>query len=657
MDQILWQSKSSELESSHIQKFLNHLALKKNLHFDDYEALWQWSVESGDAFWEILFHYFPLKYEGQYQSVTDGAPMPYTRWFEGVKLNYAEHILSGAADDQSAIIAYAEGEEPLTMDYGTLRRQVASFQTFLKSQGVGEGDRVVAYTTNTPHAIVACLATLSLGAIWSSCSPDFGLDSVVERFEQIQPKVMIAVEGYRYNGKPFDKREVIQRIAQRLPSLQKLVQIPYLEQPFSPLIHHAVAWEQTLSGPFEPLHFTRVPFDHPIWILYSSGTTGKPKAITHRHGGMLLEHFKYLAFHNDVREGEKFFWFSTAGWMMWNFALSSLLLKATLVLYEGSPSYPDLQVLWKMASACDIQHFGTSAPFVVACMKNQVKPNQHLTFSSLRSIGSTGSPLPAEGYAYLYNHVASDLWLCSMSGGTDVCTAFVGGTLLKPVEIGKIQARTLGCSLYAYNDRGESVEGELGEMVVTQPMPCMPLCFWGDLSFEKYKEAYFEYFPNLWRHGDWITLDNKGMLIIHGRSDATLNRQGVRIGTGEIYAALHKIPEIEDGLIINLELEGGRHFMPLFVKMKEGLLLHRELELGIKALLKRDCSPRHVPDAIFQIPDIPSTLSGKKMEAPVKKILMNFNPQKSYSPDAMRNPESMDYFLHHKEDILNAISK
>ncbi len=656
MEESIGTPQTSTLETSHIQNFLNYLDKEKNLKFDNYEALWQWSVNSGDEFWEVLLHYFPLQYDGSYSQITNGEPMPYTRWFEGIRLNYAEHILGGAPDHQPALIAYTESHPPLEVSYGMLRKQVAQFQSFLRAEGVGEGDRVVAFVTNTPHAIIGCLATLSLGAIWSSCSPDFGVDSVVERFEQIKPKVMIAVDGYKYNGKVFDKRDVVISISEKLPTLQKLVIVPFLgEEPFA-LDGTSLLWEDALANQPEKLNFVRVPFDHPIWILYSSGTTGKPKAITHRHGGMLLEHFKYLAFHNDVRVGERFFWFSTAGWMMWNFALSSLLLDATLVIYEGSPSYPDLQALWKMASEAEIQHFGTSAPFVVACMKNNLKPNQYFTFPSLRSIGSTGSPLPSDGYSYLYNHVSSDLWLCSMSGGTDVCTAFVGGTLLKPVVLGKIQARALGCSLFSYNDKGEPVEEELGEMVVTQPMPCMPIYFWNDFSYEKYKEAYFEHFPHIWRHGDWITLDKNGMLIIHGRSDATLNRQGVRIGTGEIYAALNKIPEIEDALILNLELAGGKHFMPLFVKLKAGLLLHRELELSIQSLLKKDYSPRHVPDAIFQVSDIPYTISGKKMEAPVKKILMNFEQAQSYSPDAMKNPEAMEYFLKNKEALLATIA-
>ena len=501
------------------------------------------------------------------------------------------------------------------------------------------------------------MATLSLGAIWSSCSPDFGAESVIERFQQIQPKVLIAVDGYTYNGKTHNKTSIVNQIVSELPSLNQVVMIPFLKEcNKNDYPQNSVKWEQCVAHSGK-LNFVRVPFDHPIWILYSSGTTGKPKAITHKHGGMLLEHLKYMAFHNDVHEGEKYFWYSTTGWMMWNFALSSMLMNATLVLYEGSPTYPDINILWEYTQNAKINHFGTSAPYLVACMKRNIRPNVTYDLTKLRSIGSTGSPLPSEAFAYVYYSIGDKIWLTSMSGGTDVCTAFVGGCILKPVVQGKIQGRALGCSLYAYDEKGNVITNDLGELVVTKPMPCMPVYFWGDENFKRYKQSYFEDFPGVWRHGDWITIDDKGMVVISGRSDATLNRQGVRIGTSEIYSSLNKIPEIEDALIVNIEFDNGKHFMPLFVKLKESLVMNVEIKEAIRFQLKSDYSPRHVPDEIFEVEDIPHTISGKKMESPVKKILMGFSPEKAYSADAMRNPESMNYFIENRNLILHSFIK
>ncbi len=653
-EEILWQADDETIKKSHLFKYKNYINTITKQNLETYEELWKWSVDESDDFWSSLIDYFNVYHDGSYRKVTNGKDMPYTKWFEGLRLNYAEHILGRADDNQIAIIAKSEIHEDIIIRYGALRERVAAFQQYLRSVGVKEGDRVVAFITNTPHAVVACLATLSLGAIWSSCSPDFGAESVIERFQQIQPKVLIAVDGYTYNGKIHNKISVVNQIVSALPSLNQVVIVPFLKENNSsdyPL--NSAIWENCVEKTGK-LSFVRVPFDHPIWILYSSGTTGQPKAITHRHGGMLLEHLKYMAFHNDVHEGERYFWYSTTGWMMWNFALSSMLMNATLVLYEGSPTYPDMNILWEYTQNAKINHFGTSAPYLVACMKRNIRPSAHFDLSGLRSIGSTGSPLPAEAFTYVYNSIGTDIWLSSMSGGTDVCTAFVGGCIMKPIVLGKIQSRGLGCSLYAFNEAGNPIENDLGELVVTKPMPCMPVYFWGDEDFKRYKQSYFDDYHGVWRHGDWITIDDKGMVIISGRSDATLNRQGVRIGTSEIYSSLNKIPEIEDALIVNIEFENGKHFMPLFVKLKDSLVMNIEIKEAIRFQLKTDYSPRHVPDEIFEVADIPHTISGKKMEAPVKKILMGFTPEKAYAADAMRNPESMNFFIENKNLILNS---
>lgn len=650
---LLWRPSDASVERAHLTHYRLWLQKEKGLSFADYQALWAWSVEAPAAFWESIWQYFQITSQTPYIEVLSDDPMPDARWFEGSELNYAEHIFKSYNETHPALIFQSE-RHPLTeISWAALQSQVAALSAYLRSLGVRAGDRVVAYLPNIPEATVAFLATCTLGAVWSSCSPDFGVSSVLDRFQQIEPKIFIAVDGYQYNGKVFDKMEAVRQLCSQLPSLEKVILISYLQPDVDIAgVPNSINWSEVVENQEAVLIFEAVPFDHPIWVLYSSGTTGLPKAITHSHGGVLLEHYKYLAFHNDVHPGERFFWFSTTGWMMWNFVQASLLLGATAVLYDGSPGYPNLEVLWQFTAAARIHHFGTSAPFLVACMKAGLNPGKQFNISHLYSIGSTGSPLPPEAFDWVYQNVKSDIWLCSMSGGTDVCTAFVGGNPLEPVYEGEIQCRALGCALYAYDEMGNAITDEVGEMVITKPMPSMPIYFWNDANKQKYLDSYFDLFTGVWRHGDWVRVTSRGTLVIYGRSDATLNRQGVRIGTSEIYNALDKVKEIKDSLIVNLELEGGRHYMPLFVVLDEGTILNHDLKNKINQTLKTAYSPRHVPDEIFEVPDIPYTISGKKMEAPVKKILLGFPIGRAANQDSMRNPDALQFFIAFRQNNM-----
>jgi len=641
---LLWQPSQQQIESSNLFQFIKWLKVEKGLHFDDYEALWNWSVEQTDDFWKSICTYFDVQFHHSYSEVLSSEEMPFCKWMEGATLNYAEHFFRNYSETSPAIIFKSEHIDSQHISWKTLKSQVGALQQFLKSKGVQKGDRVVGYLPNIPQASVSMLATVGMGAVWSSCSPDFGTQSVIERFKQIEPKVLIAVDGYQYGGKCFDKTAVVKELMAQIESIEHLILIPYSAVPSENYPHQTILWDVALQQTQQEPFFEAVPFGHPIWILFSSGTTGAPKAITHGHGGMLLEHLKYLTFHNDVRRGEKFFWFSTTGWMMWNYVHASALVGATIVQYDGSPGYPDISVLWNYAEEIGLEHFGTSAPFIIACMKEGLQPKA-MDLSRLRSISSTGSPLPPEAFNYVFDSIKSDVWLASMSGGTDVCTAFVGGNPMLAVYEGEIQCRALGCALMAYNESGEPVWDEVGEMVIEKPMPCMPVFFWNDDNREKYLESYFTHFAGKWRHGDWVKITPRNGLVIFGRSDATLNRQGVRIGTAEIYRAVDSIPSIKDSLIVNLEKEDGTDIMPLFVVMKEGYELDDALKTQLRQTIRSQYSPRHVPDIFIEVEDIPYTISGKKMEMPVKKILMGVVLEKAANQGAMRNPESLKAFV------------
>ena len=641
--QPLWHPTQKFIEESRLHAFRRWLS-EKGLHFDGYESLWQWSVDNPVDFWQAIWEYFQVIDHAQTTEVMSGT-MPDAKWFTGSALNYAEHVFRNATDAYPAILFCSE-RHPLTeISWTKVAHQVSCLQRYLSSIGIGTGDRIAAYVPNIPEATYGFLAAASLGAIWSSCSPDFGAESVIDRFQQIEPSVLICVDGYQYGGKQFNKVPVVTEIVARIPSITHVILIPYLDEHISPeVIPGAELWKTTCKGEGGKLEFKAIPFDHPLWVLYSSGTTGVPKAITHGHGGMLLEHLKYHAFHNDVHPGECFFWFSTTGWMMWNFVQAALLHGATIVLYDGSPGYPDLDVLWRLAQDAGLHHFGTSAPFLIACMKEDSNPGSKFDLSRLRSVSSTGAPLPPEAFDWVYSNVKHHIWLCSMSGGTDVCTAFVGGCPEKPVMRGEIQCRALGCGLHSFNEQGQPVIDEVGEMVITTPMPCMPVFFWNDPNKKKYRNSYFATYPRVWRHGDWVRITKAGGLVISGRSDTTLNRQGVRIGTAEIYRALDGLAEIEDALIVHLDQQ-GKDYMPLFVVLKKGTSFTPDLQRRIKETLRNTCSPRHVPDAIIEIPEVPYTISGKKMEAPVKKILSGQPVEAVVSKDAMKNPDALKVFI------------
>lgn len=637
----LWTPSAAFREGSNLHQYMSWLAHDRGLAFDNYHELWNWSVADIDAFWKSLWDYFDIQHDGRIEAIRTGE-MPHCEWFTGTRLSFAEHVFRKRTDTRPAIVFGDETGRTEDMSWKTLTDQVTAVQAFLKQHGVGEGDRVAAYIPAIPEATIAFLAVNSIGAIWSSCSPDFGTTAVSDRFAQIEPKILIATSGYRYNGKTYSRREEIVHLLQTMPSVKKVVIVGKdLQDDRS----NFILWNDLIKRFTGTLTFTRVPFNHPIWIMYSSGTTGKPKAIVHSTGGMLLEHLKYLTFHNDVKSGDRCFWYTTTGWMMWNYIQSSLLCGGILVLYDGSPAWPDLDVLWRFAETTKLTHFGTSAGFIMASRKAGKAPGKTFDLSSIRSIGSTGSTLPPEGFEWVYESVKDDVWLASISGGTDVCSAFVGGNPLLPVYDGEIQCRALGCRLETYNEAGQPITNDVGEMVITAPMPCMPVYFWNDPDFNRYRESYFEHYPGVWRHGDWVKITEHNGVIIYGRSDATLNRAGIRIGTSEIYRAVELVSEVKDSLIICIEKDNGSFWMPLFVALKEGVELTDELRKKINTTIRSENSPRHVPDEIIVVPDIPYTISGKKTEMPVKKIFMGSDPEKIMNQGALRNPESIDFFV------------
>jgi acetoacetyl-CoA synthetase len=632
---LLWEPPDELVERATMTRYMRWLESERGLSFDDYDALWRWSTEEIEAFWASIWEFFDVR--SSYDEVLADASMPGAKWFTGAEISYPEHIFRDKPGDRVAIRHASELRDPGEWTWDELRSQTARVRAGLKAMGIDRGDRVVAYMPNIPETIAAFLATASLGAVWSSCSPDFGARSVVDRFAQIEPKVLLTVDGYRYGGKDHDRSELIERVRGEMPSLEHTVTLGYLDG-------DGGDWDEVFPDTDDELEFERVPFDHPMWVLYSSGTTGLPKAIVHSQGGILIEHLKKHNLHVDAQEGDRVFWFTTTGWMMWNFLVGMLLTEASIVLYDGNPATPDMGALWDLAEETGVTCFGTSAAYLAACMKAEVEPAKGRDLSALRSVGSTGSPLAPEGFEWVYEQLGKETWLFSTSGGTDMCTAFVGGVPLLPVYRGELQGRSLGAKVEAYDEDGNAVIDEVGELVITEPMPSMPIYFWDDEDGEKLRESYFDMYPGVWRHGDWIRITDRGTAVITGRSDSTINRGGIRMGTAEIYRAVLALDEITDALVVDIA-KGDDAWMPLFVVLKEGTELDDDLKKAIAKRIREDCSPRHVPSEVFAVEEVPRTLSGKVLEVPVKKILTGTPADKAASRDSLQNPESLDYFV------------
>jgi acetoacetyl-CoA synthetase len=637
---LLWTPSDERIGNTTLAAYERWLHDSRGLTFGSYEDMWRWSVAEIDEFWRTIVEYFEIRFGAGGETVLDDGRMPGTQWFPGTTVSYPEHIFRGRDPDEVAILHTSETRPELgSWTWGELRQQTARVAAGLQALGVGEGDRVCAYMPNIPETIACLLACASLGAIWSSAAPEFGARSVIDRFVQIEPKVLLTIDGYRYGGKDFDRSEIVERVVAEMRGLSKVVRLGYLD---------GSGWEDGFLGPADAeLSFTQVPFDHPLWVLYSSGTTGLPKAIVQSQGGILLEQLKHHKLHVDARAGDRVFWFSTTGWMMWNFLVGVLLTDAAVVLFDGNPGYPTLDRLWALSAEAQITTFGTSAAFIASCMKADVSVSDDgdRDLSALRAVGSTGSPLSPEGFEWVYDQLGSDTWLFSTSGGTDVCTAFVGGVPTLPVYLGELQGRALGCDIQAWDPDGSELIDEVGELVIAQPMPSMPIYLWGDEDGSRLRESYFEMYPGIWRHGDWIEITSRGTAIIYGRSDSTINRGGVRMGTAEIYRAVLSVPEVLDALVIDLPREGTDGWMPLFVVLADDLELTDELAATIRRRVREDCSPRHVPNEVRQIAEVPRTLSGKVLEVPVKRILTGTPPERAASRESLANPTALDYFV------------
>ncbi len=641
---LLWTPSSERVAASNLTAFSAWLAQTRGLDFAGYHALWRWSVEDIGGFWQAIWDYFKVSSSTPPGPALASRAMPGAEWFPTARLNYAEHVLGQEKPGQDALLFLTETTKLTAMSWDQLAGQVRILASELRALGVMPGDRVAAVMPNSPATLIAMLATTAIGAIWAVCSPDFGAQGALDRLQQLTPKLLFCVDGYTYGGRSFDRSNEMALIAAGLSGLQHIICLPQLGA--GPLDDPRVRlWGDIMAGPAvkaEDFHFEQLPFAHPLWILFSSGTTGLPKAIMHSHGGILLEMLKAVSLQMDLKPGDRMFFFTTSGWMIWNFLVSSLLCGAIPVLYDGNPAFPDVDVLWRMAQDSKACFFGASPTYVDIMSKAGIRPGDKYDLSHLRAIMPAGSPVSPEQTAWFYDAVKRDLWVATGSGGTDCCTGFVGGVVTLPVYAGEIQAPSLGVAAFAYNDSGDSVIDEVGELVITQPMPSMPVGFWNDPDHRRYRESYFNDFPGVWRHGDFFRINRRGGSFVLGRSDATLNRQGVRIGTAEIYRALASLASIDDALIVNLDLAEGKFFMPLFVTLRDG---HQLDEAAIKACLRRHYTPRHVPDRVYVVPDIPKTITGKKMEVPVRKILMGLPAEQAVNRSAMANPHSIDFFI------------
>lgn len=649
--QPLWAPGPERIESAQLTRFHTWAADRHGAPAPrtgdpqaSYAALHRWSVAELSTFWQAVVEWFDVRFDTPPSAVLGSTGMPGAQWFPGATLNYAEHALRAALDpDRATTPAFLhvdEDQRPQPLAWAELRRQVGSLAAELRRLGVRPGDRVCGYLPNIPQAAVAFLATAAVGAVWTSSAPDFGARSVLDRFQQVEPVVLFTVDGYRYGGKTHDRTETVTELREGLPTLRAVVHVPLLD---TPAAEGALDWADLTSADVEPV-FEQVPFDHPLWVLYSSGTTGLPKAIVQSQGGILLEHLKQLGLHCDLGPDDRFFWFTSTGWMMWNFLVSGLLTGTTVVLYDGSPGYPSTDAQWRIAELTGATLYGTSAAYVMACRKADVHPGRDFDLSALRCVATTGSPLPPDGFRWLHDEVAEDLWIASVSGGTDVCSCFAGAVPTLPVHIGELQAACLGTDLQAFDPQGKPLTDEVGELVVTNPMPSMPVRFWNDPGDARYRESYFEMYPGIWRHGDWITLTTRGSVVIHGRSDSTLNRQGVRMGSADIYEVVERLPEIKESLVIGVEEAGGGYWMPLFVHLAPDAELNDALRDRVKKAIRSELSPRHVPDEIIEIDAVPHTLTGKRLEVPVKRLLQGTPLAKAVNPGSVDRVELLHFY-------------
>jgi acetoacetyl-CoA synthetase len=642
---VLWQPTPESIRHTRMARFAAWVAERRGLSFGDpvdYDVLWRWSIEHLDQFWADL---------AEWSEVLPGVPdgevlarreMPGAVWFPGRTLNYAAEAFRYAADDRPALVVVAEDTEPVEVSWATLRGQVGAFAATLRRLGVQPGERVAGYLPNVPEALIAFLGAASIGAVWSSCAPDFGTRAVLDRFAQIEPAVLVAVDGYRFAGRDYDRRDVVAGLRAALPSVRTTISVPRLFPDEVP--DGALAWADAVADEQEPA-FEEVSFDHPLWIVYSSGTTGLPKGIVHGHGGVALEQRKQLSLHLDLGVGDRFFWYASTAWIMWNIAAGALLAGATVVVYDGAPTYPNLDAQFALAARTGITYLGTSAGYLSACEKAGLRPRDTYDLSALRGVGSTGSPLPPSAYPWVYDAVASDVVLGSLSGGTDVATGFIGASPLLPVTVGELQRPMLAVAAASWNEDGQPVIGELGELVITEPMPSMPLSFWNDPGDVRYREAYFEPWPGVWRHGDWLEITERGTCLITGRSDSTLNRGGVRMGTADIYAAVESIPAVVDCVVLGVEQPDGGYWMPLFVQLAPDTELTDELRDELRTAIRSQASPRHVPDEIIVVPGVPHTRTGKRLEVPLKRLFQGVDPAKAVNPGAVDDASLVDHYI------------
>ena len=640
--EILWAPPADLRQSTEIGRFMNWVRDHRGRDFSSYESLHRWSVDDLNGFWGSIWEFFEVRSRAEHESVLASAEMPGAEWFPGARLNYGEHLVGRDEDaDRVAVLGQSQTRAPVELTFGQLREHVARARVGLQRLGVGPGDRVVAYLPNIPETLVAFIATASLGAIWAACAPEFGARSVIDRFAQIEPKVLLAIGGYGFRDRYVSRRPEVEAIRARLPTVEHVVGVPYGDA----AVPDAISWDDLLADS-APLQFTPVAFDHPLYVLFSSGTTGLPKAIVHGHGGQLVEHFKNQGLGWDLKPGERLQWFSTTAWMMWNALVSALLLRSSIVMLDGDPNWPDLAEQWRLAERNRSTVMGISPPYLMACRKAGLDLRREFDLSSIRVLCTAGSPLPAEGYRWVYEQLGPDVLLINGSGGTDVCTGLVSGCFATPVYEGEISYACLGVDAKAFDADGNQVVGELGELVVTAPMPSMPVALWGDEDGERYRSSYFDRYPGVWRQGDWIKFTERGSCVLTGRSDATLNRGGVRLGTGEFYAVVEEFPEFTDALVVHLEDDGGGlGELLLFVVPASGAVVDDELLGRVTAALRRELSPRHVPDAILPVRGIPRTLTGKKLEAPVKRILRGEPAERVASRDSLADPTALDAFV------------